>query len=177
MQLSIDKTWTLFLDRDGVINEKIENDYVRNISQFKLLPGVLDALKIFSQKFGRVIIVTNQQGIGKGLMTHDDIKLVHNHLMDVVKKAGAHIDAIFYAPYLKEDNHPNRKPGSGMALEAKKKFPEIDFSRSIIAGDSKSDMLFGDNAGMKKVFISSHPDSSINYDYNYNSLLDFGKSI
>jgi histidinol-phosphate phosphatase family protein len=177
MQLPIDKTWTLFLDRDGVINEKLENDYVRNISQFKLLPGTLEALKIFSQKFGRVIIVTNQQGIGKGLMTHDDVKLIHNHLMSMVKKEGARIDDIFYAPYLKEENHPNRKPNAGMALGAKKKFPDIDFSRSIIAGDSKSDMQFGDNAGMKKVFISSHPDPVINYDYTYNTLLDFAKSL
>lgn len=177
MQLSVDKTWTLFLDRDGVINEKIENDYVRDIKQFKLLPGVLESLKIFNQKFGRIIIVTNQQGIGKGLMTHEDVKLVHDYFINKTKDAGIKVDAIFYAPFLKEENHPNRKPGTGMALEAKKKFPDIDFNRSVIAGDSKSDMLFGENADMKKVFISSHPDRSVNYDFAYNSLLDFAKDL
>ena len=64
----IDKSWTLFLDRDGVINVRLIDDYVKNINEFEFLPGVLEAFKIFSEKFGRIIIVTNQQGVGKGLM-------------------------------------------------------------------------------------------------------------
>jgi len=67
--MQIDKSWTLFLDRDGVINKKIDNDYVKAWEQFEFLPGVIEALKILSAKFGKIIIVTNQQGVGRQLMS------------------------------------------------------------------------------------------------------------
>jgi len=71
---SFNKSWTLFLDRDGVINERIVDDYVKNPSEFDFLPGVLQAIKIFTGVFGNIFIVTNQQGIGKGIMSEDDLK-------------------------------------------------------------------------------------------------------
>jgi HAD superfamily hydrolase (TIGR01662 family) len=70
-----------------------------------------------------------------------------------VEKAGGRIDAIYYAPQLSAENSPMRKPGIGMALQAKQEFPEIDFAKSIMAGDSRSDMEFARNAGMKAIFI------------------------
>jgi len=70
--LNIDKTWTLFLDRDGMINKKIENDYVRNVSQFKLIPSVIDGLKILRKIFGKII-----RGIGRGLMKKKRICLIY----------------------------------------------------------------------------------------------------
>ena len=75
--LRINKDWTLFLDRDGVINKKIENDYVRNWSQFEFIEGVIEALKILRNIFGKIIIVTNQRGIGRGLMTENDLHEIH----------------------------------------------------------------------------------------------------
>jgi histidinol-phosphate phosphatase family protein len=173
----IDNKWTLFLDRDGVINEKLENDYVRDISQFKFLPDVLSAFKIFSQKFFKIIVVTNQQGVGKKLMTTEDVNMIHHFLIDQVSRNEGRIDEIFFAPYLKEENHIDRKPGIGMALKAKAKFHEIDFSKSIIVGDSKSDLEMGASVGMKTVFISQKNDKEINYDYRFSSLYEFAKSI
>ena len=67
--LKIDRGWTLFLDRDGVINRRIVDDYVKSWDQFKFLPGVPDAIKRLAGVFGRIIVVSNQQGIGIGLMT------------------------------------------------------------------------------------------------------------
>ncbi|MCY7362066.1 MAG: HAD-IIIA family hydrolase [Ignavibacteria bacterium] len=177
MKFQYDKSWTLFLDRDGVINEKIENDYVRNISQFKLIPGVLDAFKIFKNIFGRIIIVTNQQGINKKLMTSSDGEMIHHYLIQKLVDAGCNVDAILFAPNLKEENHPDRKPGIGMANKAKGLFPEIDFAKSVIAGDSKSDMLFGANARMIKIFISSNPDTSVPFDKSFNSLIDYAMDL
>lgn len=152
---TIDKSWTLFLDRDGVINKKIDNDYVRNVNQFEWLPGAIEAIVSLSKKFGRIIIVTNQQGIGKKWMTENDLESIHQYLKTEIEKAGGHIDAIYFAPQLKGENSPMRKPETGMALQAKKDFPEIDFKKSIMVGDSLHDMDFGKRMGMKTVFISA----------------------
>lgn len=157
----IDESWTLFLDRDGVINRRLMGDYVKRLEEFEILPGVLDAIKIFSKKFGRIVVVTNQQGIGKGLMTTEDLKLVHHHFQQKVNESGGRIDAFYHAPNLAAENSELRKPNIGMAHLAKADFPEIDFSKSIMVGDSISDMEFGKSAGMKCVFISEEKEVEI----------------
>lgn len=151
--LNIDKTWTLFLDRDGVINRRIVDDYVKKWEEFEFLEGVLDAIKIFNEKFGRIVVVTNQQGIGKGLMRIEDLELIHKNMVYEITYFKGRIDKAYFSPYLASENHPTRKPNIGMALQAQKDFPEIDFSKSLMIGDSKSDIEFGKNAGMKTIFI------------------------
>ena len=141
----------LFIDRDGVINRRINDGYVTSPSDFEFLPGVLDAFKIFQTKFQRIFIVTNQQGIGKGLMTEKDLEEVHSYMLEELEKAEIKIDKIYFCPALKTDNSPRRKPEIGMALEAKKEFPDIDLQTSIMIGDTTSDMKFGKNAGMKTI--------------------------
>ncbi len=152
--LNIDNTWTLFLDRDGVINERLVDDYIKNLDEFRFLPGVLNALKYFSAVFGKIFIVTNQQGIGKGLMTESDLGNIHRHLVSEVKSHGGIIDKIYHSPYLAVDNDISRKPNPGLAYQAKKDYPEIDFTRSVMVGDSLSDMEFGRKLRMTNVFIS-----------------------
>lgn len=152
---NIDASWTLFLDRDGVINRRIVDGYVTRWDEFEFLPGVLEALKALSRAFSRIIIVSNQQGIGKGIMTAEEVERIHSSMVRQIEGARGRIDLVLYSPHLKEEGSPMRKPGIGMALEAKKKFPEIDFARSVMAGDSASDMMFGRNAGMKTVLISN----------------------
>jgi D-glycero-alpha-D-manno-heptose 1-phosphate guanylyltransferase len=154
LQWPVDKSWTLFLDRDGVINRKIDNDYVRDLSQFEWLPDVKETLAKLSRQFGKIIIVSNQQGVGKKLMTVKDVETIHDYIIKTIHDFGGRIDRIYFAPQLKEENSPMRKPGIGMALQARKDFPEIDFSKSIMVGDSVSDMVFGKAAGMKTVFIT-----------------------
>jgi histidinol-phosphate phosphatase family protein len=158
-KINIDKSWTLFLDRDGVINKKIENDYVKKWEDFEFMPGVIEAFKIFTSIFGRIIIVTNQQGIGKGLMSEKELSEIHKKMLSEIQKAGGKVDAIYFAPQIKESNHTDRKPNVGMALKAKKEFPEINFRKSVMAGDSKSDMEFGSKLGMIKILINQ--DNSI----------------
>lgn len=175
--LHIDKNWTLFLDRDGVINKKIENDYVKHWTDFEFLEGVLDALKILNSKFGKIVIVTNQQGIGKGLYRTEDLELIHKNMVYEINYLGGRIDKIYFSPHLASVNHPTRKPGTGMALEAKKDFPEIDFSRSVIVGDSMSDMEFGRTLGMKTVFISENTVKDGKIDFYFPSLVEFSLNI
>ena len=149
----IDTSWTLFLDRDGVINKKLEGDYVKIIDEFEFLPYALEAIKLFSSRFHKVVIVTNQQGINKRLMTEDDLHKVHQYLLQEVQNFGGRIDAIYHAPQLADENSMMRKPNIGMALQAKEEFPSIDFKKSIMIGDSISDMKFAKNLNMFGIFI------------------------
>src|ERR1043165_9870225 len=152
--LNIDKSWTLFLDREGVINRKIESDYVKNWVEFEFLEHTLAALRLLNKLFGRIVIVTNQQGIGKKLYRTEDLELIHKNMLYEIAFHGGRVDQVYFSPHLESENHPTRKPGIGMALQARKEFPEIDFKRSIVVGDSKSDMEFGRAAGMHTVLLT-----------------------
>lgn len=168
-ELKIDKSWTLFLDRDGVINKKLENNYVRNIDEFVFLPKALSTIVECSKLFGKIIIVTNQQGIGKGIMSENDLLKVHQHLTKQVLSRGGKIDAIYFAPELAQNNSALRKPNIGMALKAKKDFPEIDFKKSIMIGDSLSDIEFANNARMHSFLIGQKQSCKSLYHW-FNSL-------
>ena len=153
--LNINKSWSLFLDRDGVINQRMVDDYVRERKQFTFLPGVRESLGKLSVVFGRIIVVSNQQGIGKGLMSEADVENIHDFMISEVEKAGGRIDAVFHCPALDTEKSFNRKPNIGMALQARKRFPEVRFRQSLMIGDSLSDMIFGKRVGMKTVFLSA----------------------
>lgn len=145
--LKIDKTWTLFLDRDGVINDEKHEDYIHTWEEFKFYDGVKEALNIFSKRFGKIFIVTNQRGVAKGLTKLEDLELIHKNMQQEFENAGGRIDKIYYAIDFEIDS-PNRKPNPGMGYQAKKDFPEIDFSKSIMIGNTLSDMKFGRNLNM-----------------------------
>lgn len=142
------------MDRDGVINLLYPNDYVKKWEEFYFLEGALEGLKKLSEIFKRILIVTNQQGVGKGLMTQEDLQYIHGEMLKEVRKYGGRIHAIYAATDLIEnDKNLMRKPQIGMALKAKKDFVEIDFGKCIMVGDSVSDMQFGKGAGMLTVFV------------------------
>ena len=151
--MKIDKTWTLFLDRDGVINTRLPGAYVKEPAQFEFIEGVLRAVEILSSVFGVVVVVTNQQGIGKGLMTEKDLGAVHAYMLHGIQNAGGRIDKVYHSPYLESFGHYTRKPSIGMGLKAKKDFREIKFAKSVMVGDSISDMVFGKRLKMTTVFI------------------------
>jgi histidinol-phosphate phosphatase family protein len=174
---NIDRTWTLFLDRDGVINERIMGGYVTDPSKFEFLPGVLEALSWFSRNFYRIVVVTNQQGIGKGLMTERNVLEVHAYMCDEIHRSRGRIDKCFFAPNLVGAEEDLRKPGPVMAEMAKMEFPEIEFDRSIMVGDTDSDILFGKNLGMKTVRIKTVEPISVEADFTCESLAEFSKMI
>ena len=176
----IDKSWTLFIDRDGVVNPEKKEDYIRNKDEFSFYNGVKDSFHQFSNKFGKIILVSNQRGIGKGLMTEADLTEIHQYMISEIENAGGRIDKIYYCTST-DNKHPDRKPNPGMAFHAKRDFPEIDLTRSIIIGNKSSDMLFGRNAGMYTVFAATtnpdtpfpHPDIDLRFD----SLADFARAL
>ncbi|NNF32693.1 MAG: HAD family hydrolase [Saprospiraceae bacterium] len=167
---------TLFLDRDGTINRRIVDGYVTSWEEFEFLPGVLEALYRFSQHFDPIIIVTNQQGIGREIMTHEELALIHNKMLEKINENKGRIDQIYYCPQLKVFNPLCRKPNPGMAMQAQEDNPSIDFNRSIMIGDTDSDIQFGKNLGMLTVRISNN-DSEVNVsaDITVSSLLEFSK--
>ena len=152
--LKIEKSWSLFLDRDGVINKRIVGDYIRSWDQFEFLPGVLVALKLLTGNFTKVFIVSNQQGVGKGLMTDNDVNTLHSRMAEEIVKAGGNITKIYYSPSLEQENSIMRKPNIGMALKARKEFPGLNFKHSVMVGDSISDMIFGKRLKMTTVLLS-----------------------
>jgi D-glycero-alpha-D-manno-heptose 1-phosphate guanylyltransferase len=175
----LDKSWTVFIDRDGVINHEKEDDYIRNREEFHFYTGVKEAMKILSQRFGKIIVVSNQRGIGKGLMTVGDLENIHQFMKQEIKKGGGCIDGIYYCTAV-DPKHPDRKPNPGMAFKAQKDFLEIDLSKSIMIGNKLSDMLFGKNAGMYSIYIAStHPETPFPHpdiDGRFDSLSEFARA-
>lgn len=177
---NIDKSWTLFIDRDGVINIEKKEDYILNWSEFIFYEKSKKAFKIFSEHFNLIIIATNQKGVGKGLMSIDDLANIHSNMKKEIIEAGGRIDAIYFCTDL-DNSSINRKPNIGMALQAKVDFPEIDFTKSIMIGNRLSDMKFGRNAGMKTVYLdTTNPEIETGnsfIDYRFNTLFDFAKAL
>ncbi|UXE65561.1 MAG: HAD family hydrolase [Chryseotalea sp. WA131a] len=169
-------SWTLFLDRDGVLNRKIENGYVTNPDSLIILPGAIEAVNLLSDFFQRIFIVTNQRGIAKGLFSHQDLLMIHEKLTNSIRQGGGRIDRIFYCPHNNFECNC-RKPDVGMALQAKKEFPNLRFDQSIMIGDSHSDILFGSKLGMKTVFISDKKNEYFKSDFTFVSLLEFAHSL
>ena len=169
---------TLFLDRDGVINRHPEHHYVRTWDEFYFCPGTLEALTFLSKYFSHIIVITNQQGIGKGLMTEEDLASIHDNMRKSITVMGGRIDAIFHCPDLRTMEENCRKPSSEMALRAKSRFPGIVFEDSIMVGDQMTDIAFGRQLGMTTVLVENDhvsipADKATMVDYRYKDLKDF----
>lgn len=154
---AIDSNWTLLLDRDGVINRQKEGSYIFHPGEFDFLPDVVPAMATLSRLFSTILVITNQRGVGKGLMTESDLHNVHAYMQQQVAQGGGRIDGIYYCTDTEAES-PCRKPNTGMAQQAIRDFPECDFTRSVMIGNSMSDMHFGRNVGAYTIFITStHP--------------------
>lgn len=173
----IDKSWTLFLDRDGVINKRIYGGYVTSWDKLEFLPGVVEAISKFSGIFKYIFVVTNQQGVGKGLMNIDQLKSIHKDMIKEISLKGGLIKKVYFCTDLADKPENCRKPGLWMAERAKEDFPDIDFGKSIMVGDSVSDIIFGKNAGMKTILHKSEEDISIDADFKVDSLLEFAEML
>jgi D-glycero-alpha-D-manno-heptose 1-phosphate guanylyltransferase len=177
---SLNKEWSLLIDRDGVINEEKKDGYILNWNEFNFYNGVPEALALLSGKLGRIIVITNQRGVGKGLMSLDDLENIHAKMREKIKAAGGRIDAIYYCTSM-DNTHECRKPNPGMAFRAWADFPEIDPDKTIMIGNKPSDMRFARNAGIFSVFVRTtepetvfpHPD----IDWQFANLPDFANSL
>lgn len=174
--LIIDRTWTLFLDRDGVINERRADDYVKNWDEFSFINGALEAVTILSKLFGRIIVVTNQRGVGKGVMSSEELLVIHERMTKEIELNFGRVDRIYFCTDI-SDKSKCRKPNPGMAFQARADFPEICFNRSIMIGDSPSDIIFGEKLGMISCLIVNCRTSVSPKIRTFFSLLEFARSM
>lgn len=173
---------SLFLDRDGVINTRTPGDYVKNRAEFEFESGALEALALLAGMFPRIVVVTNQAGVGRGLMTEAALLDIHQFMLEKTAAGGGRIDRAYFCPHRSDAGCDCRKPAPGMAFRAKNDFPEIDFAQAIIVGDSASDMVFGQRLGMTTVILPGKFEdadalAAMQVDFRFGSLLDFARWV
>ena len=149
-----------FLDRDGVINRKPpEGDYVTRWEEFQFLPGVVEAIVLLKEAGFRIIVVTNQRCVAKGLLTAADLDSIHQQMCDTLAMNGATIDRVYYCPHGMQPPCRCRKPQPGMLLSAAVAHG-IDLAASWMIGDSDIDVEAGKNAGCKTARVSRTHEAS-----------------
>lgn len=149
----------VFLDRDGVINEEV--DLLYRIDQLRLLPGAVEAIRKLNEHGLKVIVVTNQPVVARGLCTERDIEKIHKKLQRMLQEEGARLDAIYWCPHHENADLPqyrkacpDRKPGIGLFLKAAEQF-ELDLRRSFALGDRTVDIQAGKNAGCRTILVKT----------------------
>lgn len=148
----------VFLDRDGVINKKPPgHDYVKEWEEFGFLPGAKDAIGLLKQNRYKVFVISNQRGIARGLMTKEDLDKIHKNMQRELEKSGGEIDAIYYCPHNYKDNCDCRKPKPGMFFQAADDH-DVDLTRGVFIGDSETDLLAGEAAGVKTILVEPGKD-------------------
>jgi D-glycero-D-manno-heptose 1,7-bisphosphate phosphatase len=143
----------LFLDRDGVL---IENrpDYVRSWAQVEIFPQALQALARAAQSAYKIVLITNQAGIGRGLILPEVAEEINRRLVAEVVKAGGRIDGVYLCPHKPEDSCECRKPRPGLILQAAREL-DLDLKRSIFIGDALTDLQAGQAAGINRLALVS----------------------
>lgn len=159
------KKIAIFLDRDGVINEKMpEGDYVKNVEEFKFLPGAIEGMKLLAANGFPLFLITNQRGISKGVMTEKDLEGIHGYMQKEFLRHGIVFKGIYFCPH--DHNQCNcRKPLPGMLLQAAKEH-DINLLSAVMIGDDKKDMELAHNAGCEGVLVDEK-----------NSLFDIAKRL
>jgi D-glycero-D-manno-heptose 1,7-bisphosphate phosphatase len=141
--VTLDKV--VFLDRDGVINHD-SPDYIKSWEEFDFLPGSLEAIRLLTRQGFHLILITNQSILHRGMVPADVLHHIHERLRVAVEAAGGRIEDIFFCPHRPDENCDCRKPRPGLVLQARARHG-IDLSRSIMIGDSATDILCGRRAG------------------------------
>ncbi len=150
----------LFLDRDGVINERIVGGYVRTVEEFHLIEDILPVLQAAHAAGYRLVLITNQQGVGKGLMSRADLDALHRHLHDLLMdRLGFALDAVYDCTSLASDGDPRRKPEPGMLLEAIAEL-DLDPEQCWFLGDALTDAEAGRRAGVRTILLGEHPSTA-----------------
>ena len=174
---SVDESWTLFLDRDGVINERIMSGYVLDYKDFHFKQGVLESFASLSSKFKYVFVVTNQQCVALEKISLADLAAIHQQMKVDIEKVGGKITQVFAATELKDQEPFMRKPSMGMGKLAKELYPAVDFSKAIMVGDTNTDLIFGKKLGMKTVLVVTEEKVSVKADCVVKSLNELNQLL
>lgn len=155
------KNRAVFLDRDGTLN--FDPGYLGDPDKVKLFPGVSKGLSRLKKNNFLLIVISNQSGVTRGLITEEDVKAVNIRINEILKADNISIDAFYYCPYHPEFDPPDkcecRKPSPQMVLQAAEDF-QIDLSKSYFIGDTQSDIECGINAGVKTILVKYNKSNS-----------------
>jgi D-glycero-D-manno-heptose 1,7-bisphosphate phosphatase len=146
----VKKRPAVFIDRDGTLIR--EKNYLSKIKDVQLIKGAVEAVKLLKSSGYKVIVLTNQSGIGRGYFTEPELLKVHAFLVKLLKKKGVILDGIYYCPHHPDADCSCRKPKTGMVIKAKRKL-NLDLESSYTIGDHKGDFLLGQNMGGKGIFV------------------------
>lgn len=150
------KQKAIFFDRDGIVNKRIVGDYVKNPTEFEIIPEFLTIFDMVKSAGYLAILVTNQQGIGKGVMTENDLKQVHDLMQKILFiNTNYYFDDIYFCPDLAGTESTHRKPRPGMLLEAIEKW-SVDAAGSWMIGDSCKDAIAGKRAGCRTILLGNY---------------------
>jgi histidinol-phosphate phosphatase family protein len=144
---------TIFLDRDGVINEN-RSDYVKSWSEFRFLPGSREAIAKLTQAGHRIVVCTNQAGIARGTISIQTVEEIHRRMIESISEVGAKIEKVYYCPHDRDGDCSCRKPRPGMLLRARDEL-DIDLHDAVFIGDSITDIRAGLAAGIHTVLVLS----------------------
>jgi len=144
-----------FLDRDGVINQKAptEDEYITRWEELQILPGVVEAITLLNRASFRVIVVSNQRCVAKGLLTAGDLDSIHQRMCSELGALGAQVDGVYYCPHEEQPPCNCRKPEPGMLFAAAGDH-QLDLNSSWMIGDSEKDVEAGRRAGCRTARIS-----------------------
>ena len=150
----MNKLKTVFVDRDGVINQE-RSDYVKSISELEIYPNVAKNIKLLKDAGFLVIVITNQSAVNKGIITHEIVSQIHDSIQDHLKKYGTFLDGFYYCPHTPNENCNCRKPKPGLLQQAILEL-NIDLNSSWMIGDSDSDIEAADSVGCKAIKINDN---------------------
>jgi D-glycero-D-manno-heptose 1,7-bisphosphate phosphatase len=142
---------TIFLDRDGVINEN-RVDYVKSWSEFRFLPGSREAIAKLTQAGHRIVVCSNQAGIAKGLISIETVEDIHARMLAELREAGGIVEKVYYCPHGKEENCECRKPRPGQLLRASQELG-LDLKDAVFVGDNTTDIYAGMQAGVQTILV------------------------
>jgi len=144
-----------FLDRDGTINRKApEGDYVKSWDEFEFLPRAAEALRLLAESGYRLVIATNQRGIALGRMREEDVAEIHRRMVEELAGQGVRIEAVYHCPH-DVGKCDCRKPGIGMFERARRELPDVEPGRSVMIGDSASDMEAAERFGCDGIRVDA----------------------
>jgi len=149
--MTLDTPKTVFLDRDGVINQD-SPDYIKSWEEFAFLPGSLEALRLLNERGLCTILVTNQSAVARRMLTIAELESLHQRMQDKIVDAGGRITDIFYCPHLPEEKCKCRKPRTGMIERAADKYG-LELAQSVLVGDSAKDILCARQAAVGRTIL------------------------
>jgi D-glycero-D-manno-heptose 1,7-bisphosphate phosphatase len=141
----------IFLDRDGVLIENRPN-YVRDWSQVKIFPEAINALSLPRVKTYKIVIITNQSAVGRGLVTMETARDINDRLVNLIHRRGGQVDGVYMCPHKPDDGCNCRKPQPGLFIQAAEELL-LDLKRSWMIGDAWSDIQAGQAAGLRQVIL------------------------